>query len=74
MPRYKNFDYDQSLLLPVNFKEQIIPGTLGYTIHLIVEEKIDISPLEKRFQNDETGAPVDEKPRQLVRKSRRPCR
>ncbi|TAL29591.1 MAG: transposase [Spirochaetes bacterium] len=58
MPRYKNYDYAQSLLLPVNFKEQIIPGTLEYTIHFIVEEKIDISPLEKRFNNEETGAPA----------------
>src|SRR3974390_1594095 len=58
MPHYKHYDYDQSLLLPVNFSEQIIPGTLEYTIHYLVEEKIDITPLEERFCNEKTGAPA----------------
>ena len=58
MPRYKHYDYDQSLLLPVNFAEQIMPGTLEYTIHYLVKEKIDISPLEEQFCNEETGAPA----------------
>ena len=42
MPRYKHYEYDQSLLLPVNFSEQIMPVTLEYTINYLVEEKIDI--------------------------------
>jgi transposase len=58
MPRYKRYDYKQSLLLPVNFDEQIMPGTLEHTINYLVEEKIDISPLEARFCNEETGAPA----------------
>ncbi len=58
MPRYKYYDYEQSLLLPVNFDEQIMPGTLEHTINYLVEERIDISPLEARFCNEGTGAPA----------------
>ena len=57
MPRYKKYDYSQSQLLPINFNEQILPGTLEYTIHYVVDNKINLSRLEKRFRNDETGAP-----------------
>jgi hypothetical protein len=32
-----------------------MPGTLEYTIHYVVEKKIDIAPLEERFCNEETG-------------------
>jgi transposase len=58
MPRYKKYDYSQSQLLPVNFNEQILPGTLEYTIHYIVDNKIDMSRIEKRFHNEEIGAPA----------------
>ena len=58
MPRYKHYDYQQSILIPVNFDEQIMPGTLEHTINYLVEEKIDISMLETRFHNEETGAPA----------------
>lgn len=58
MPRYKKYDYSQSLLLPVNFHEQILPGTLEYTIHYVVDNKIDMSRIEKRFHNEEIGAPT----------------
>ncbi len=44
--------------MPVHFDEQIMPGALEYTIHYLVEEKIDITPLETRFQNNFTGAPA----------------
>ena len=29
MARYKDYNYDQSKLLPINFSEQILPGTFG---------------------------------------------
>lgn len=58
MARYKTYDYSQSMLLPINFSEQIIPGTYEYAIHFIVEERLDLSGIEKRYRNDETGAPA----------------
>jgi transposase len=58
MPRYKRYDYSQSLLLPVNFSEQILPGSPEHAIHYLVEKKIDSSLLDARFRNDDTGAPA----------------
>ncbi len=48
MAQYKSTDYDQSLLIPVTFSEQIIPGTLEYAINHIIDNHIDLSI----FDND----------------------
>jgi transposase len=58
MAKYKPYNYDQMVMLPINLKEQLEPGTLEYAIHELVEKKIDTSIFEERFQNDETGAPA----------------
>jgi hypothetical protein len=38
MPRYKKYDYVQLVLLPVEFKKQILPGTIEYVIDYMVEK------------------------------------
>jgi transposase len=58
MARYKNFSYDQGLMIPVNFNRQITEGTIEYTINWLVDNKIDLSGFEKQYRNDETGAPA----------------
>ena len=58
MAKYKPYNYDQMVMLPINLKEQLEPGTLEYAIHELVEKKIDTSIFEEHFQNDETGAPA----------------
>ena len=58
MAKYKPYDYDQMVMIPINLKDQLEPGTLEYAIHELVEKKIDTSIFEERFQNDETGAPA----------------
>jgi transposase len=55
MARYKHYDYSQNVLIPVNLEDQIIPGTLEFAIHTLVETRIDMSIFEKRYNNDETG-------------------
>jgi transposase len=55
MARYKRNDYDQMLLVPVSLQEQLVPGTLEYAIHHIVEERLDLSFFDERYSNDETG-------------------
>ena len=42
MPRYKYYDYNQTVLIPIELEKQIIPGTLEYAIHKLVEERIKI--------------------------------
>src|SRR5512136_762843 len=55
MAKYKSYDYSQSVLLPVSFEEQLMPGTLEFAIHTLVETRIDRSIFDNRYENDETG-------------------
>jgi hypothetical protein len=41
MAKYKHYDYSQSTLIPVSLEEQLIPGTLEFAIHHLVESRID---------------------------------
>jgi transposase len=56
MPRYKAYDYDQMVMIPISLENQLEPGTLEYTINELVENKLDLSVFEGRYQNDDTGA------------------
>ena len=58
MPRYKYYNYNQTVMIPIELEKQIIPGTLEYAIHKLVEERIKIEPFEKKLINDETGRPA----------------
>ena len=55
MARYKHYDYDQLMMVPVSLEDQLMPGTLEYAIHHVVEERIDLSMFDERYCNDETG-------------------
>ena len=55
MAKYKPYDYSQSLLIPVSLQEQLMPGTLEFAIHTLVEGRMDMSVFESKYQNDETG-------------------
>lgn len=56
MAKYKPYQYDQLVLIPISLQHQLQPGTLEYTIHELVEKHIDLSVFEARYQNDDTGA------------------
>jgi transposase len=56
MAKYKKYNQKQSLLLPVRFHEQIIPGTFVYALNHIVDNELDLSVFDTRYKNDETGA------------------
>jgi len=55
MARYKTYDYQQRVLLPVSLEDQLMPGTLEFAIHTLVEKRLDLSIFEGRYRNDETG-------------------
>ncbi len=55
MGRFIDYDYSQTKLLPVNFDEQIVPGSFEYTLCYLVDHEIDMSGFEARYCNDETG-------------------
>ena len=55
MAKYKHYDYSQNVLIPVSLEDQLMPGTLEFAIHTLVEERMDISVFDERYNNDETG-------------------
>ena len=56
MAKYKPYQYDQMVMIPISLQDQLEPGTLEHTIHELVEHHIDLSVFESRYQNDNTGA------------------
>ena len=46
MARYKPCQYDQMVMVPILFQDQLEPGTLEYTIHELVEHHLDLSVFE----------------------------
>ena len=55
MAKYKRYDYSQSMLIPVSFEQQLMPGTLEFAIHTLVETRMDMAVFDDNYQNDETG-------------------
>ena len=56
MPRYKPNEQGQLMLLPINFSEQLLPGTFEYAINDIIDNHTDLSLFDGRYNNDEKGA------------------
>jgi transposase len=57
MARYREIDRSPRFL-PVVLIEQIQPGTFEFTLDWLVDNELDLSALDARFNNDETGAPA----------------
>ena len=55
MAKHQYYDYNQSVLEPIFLEDQLVPGTLEYAIHYIVEERLNMSIFDKRYNNDTTG-------------------
>jgi transposase len=55
MAKFKAYDYRQRVLLPVSLEDQLMPGTLEFAIHTLVETRLDTSGFEQKYRNDETG-------------------
>ena len=44
------------ILIPVVLEEQISPTTFAFALQHIVDNELDLSPLDEQFKNDATGA------------------
>lgn len=55
MAKFKAYDYRKMVFLPVSLEEQLLPGTLEFAIHTLVEDRLDTSSFEQHYRNDETG-------------------
>ncbi|MDH5547569.1 MAG: transposase, partial [Gammaproteobacteria bacterium] len=58
MPKFEDYNYDQTSMVVVNFKDQLQPGTFEFTIHYLLDEKLDLSIFYPRYQNDDGGRPA----------------
>jgi len=55
MARYKEYDYSQIMMVPASLKEQLMPGTLEYAIHHVVDHRLGLSIFDERYCNNHTG-------------------
>ena len=55
MARYKPIERG-GMFIPVVLSEQIQPGTFEFALDHLVDHELDLSALDARFRNDETGA------------------
>ena len=56
MANYKPDLSCQSKFIPVDFSQQIIPGTFEYALAHIIENHLDLSTFDKWYNNDKNGA------------------
>jgi hypothetical protein len=56
MPRFKAPDYGLKMI-PVDFAQQVLPGTFEFALCHLVDHELDLSTLRSRYTNDAGGAP-----------------
>jgi transposase len=57
MPRFKTPDYGLKMI-PVDFAQQVLPGTFEFALCHLVDNELDLSTLRSRCTNDAGGAPA----------------
>ena len=55
MAKYKTYDHSKQVLLPVSLEEQLVPGTLEFALHTLVDTRMDMCVFDEKYKNDETG-------------------
>jgi len=50
MPQYKPYSCAQTVMLPVSLEAQLIPGTLEFAIHMLVDSRVDVGAFERASQ------------------------
>jgi transposase len=55
MAKFKRYDYSQKVLIPVSLQEQLVPGSLEFAIHTLIETRMDMTVFEGNFKNDAVG-------------------
>ena len=49
MAKYKDYSYEQGVLLPVFFDKQILPGTFEYSLNHLINNEVDLTIFDKRY-------------------------
>jgi|PlaIllAssembly_1097288.scaffolds.fasta_scaffold2205865_1 hypothetical protein len=58
MARYKDYCYEQGKMMPISFRDQILPGTFEHTLSYQIDHELDLSIFDQRYSNDDTGRPA----------------
>ena len=58
MPKFKHYNYDQTAMVVINYRDQLQPGTFEYAIHHLVDNKLDLSVFFPNYNNDDGGRPA----------------
>jgi transposase len=58
MAKYKFYNYDQMVMVAVSLDEQLMPGTLEFAIHELIEGRVNTSIFDDNYNNDQTGCPA----------------
>ena len=58
MAKYKRYDDAQMVMIPVSLERQLMPGTLEFAIHELVQRRMDTSMFDRIYRNDATGCPA----------------
>ena len=58
MAKDKSDDYAPMVMLPVSLERQLMPGTLEFAIHALVQRRMATSMFDRIYRNDETGCPA----------------
>jgi transposase len=56
MANYKPDLSCQNKFIPIDFSQQIVPGTFEYALSHIVDHKLDLTGFDKWYDNDKKGA------------------
>ena len=56
MANYKADESYQNKFIPVNFEQQIIPGTFEYALAHIIDNHLDLTSFDQWYNNDNGGA------------------
>jgi len=56
MAKFKPLNENQLVMLPISLQDQLVPGTLEHTISQLVDQHVDLSVFDARYNNDDTGA------------------
>jgi transposase len=58
MAKYKKYDYNQMMMVPVALKDQLMEGTMEYAINEVVDNRLNLGLFAQKYCNDDTGRPA----------------
>ena len=58
MARHMDYCYEQGKMIPIAFRDQILPGTFEYTVSPLIDHELDLSLFDQRYNNNDSGRPA----------------